>query len=277
MTTTKRFISLFMAVLMTFSLLAVSASAATARRGFNVSYRMDGENIVETIVFSGATMIRTVTPAGTMTIKTIENGSTSTAKVNADYSVYKKICEAQYGVATIGSDVTGSQYKHRYVGTPGPVTITKQEVVQCRTAAALARKILGKSSIPALVAFSVAEYMLGKAVDTTTYEKVVVNSLTYAFSSLMAFRSFFSLFSSSRLSFSSFEVSGKGSVLLSRYQHINSIRFSHALTHPHDKSGVFQFIQRTLDRHGTAGQDCGNGCDREADKQDSVLVLLPFG
>ena len=25
------------------------------------------------------------------------------------------------------------------------------------------------------------------------------------------------------------------------------------------------------------GQDCGNGCDREADKQDSVLVLLPFG
>lgn len=98
MTTTKRFISLFMAVLMTFSLLAVSASAATARRGFNVSYRMDGENIVETIVFSGATMIRTVTPAGTMTIKTIENGSTSTAKVNADYSVYKKICEAQYGV-----------------------------------------------------------------------------------------------------------------------------------------------------------------------------------
>lgn len=179
MTTTKRFISLFMAVLMTFSLLAVSASAATTMGGLNVSYRMDGENIVETIVFSGATMIRTVTPAGTMTIKTIENGSTSTAKVNADYSVYKKICEAQYGVATIGSDVTGSQYKHRYVGTPGPVTITKQEVVQCRTAAALARKILGKSSIPALVAFSVAEYMLGKAVDTTTYEKVVVNSLTY--------------------------------------------------------------------------------------------------
>ena len=98
-----------------------------------------------------------------------------------------------------------------------------------------------------------------------------------AFSSLMAFRSFFSLFSSSRLSFSSFEVSGKGSILLSRYQHINPVWFSNSLTHPHDKSGGFQFIQRTLDRHGAAGQDCGNGCDREADKQDSVLVLLPFG
>lgn len=98
-----------------------------------------------------------------------------------------------------------------------------------------------------------------------------------AFSSLMAFRSFFSLFSNSRLSFSSFEVSGKGSVLLSRYQHINPVWFSNALTHPHDKSGGFQFIQRTLDRHGAAGQDCGNGCDREADKQDSVFVLLPFG
>ena len=89
-------------------------------------------------------MIRTITPTGTMIIKTIENGSTSTAKVNADYSVYKKIYEAQYGVATTGSEVTGSQYKHRYVGTPGPVTITKQEIVQCRTAAALAKKILKK-------------------------------------------------------------------------------------------------------------------------------------
>ena len=42
MTTTKRFISFFMAVLMTFSLLAVSASAATTMGGLNVSYRMDG-------------------------------------------------------------------------------------------------------------------------------------------------------------------------------------------------------------------------------------------
>ena len=69
----------------------------------------------------------------------------------------------------------------------------------------------------------------------------------------------FSLFSSSRFSFSSFEVSGKGSVPLSRYQYINPVWFSNTLTHPHDKSGGFQFIQRTLDRHGTAGQDCGNG------------------
>lgn len=90
------------------------------------------------------------------------------------------------------------------------------------------------------------------------------------------FPQFLFAFSNSRLSFSSFEVSGKGSVLLSRYQHINPVWFSNALTHPHDKSGGFQFIQRTLDRHGAAGQDCGNGCDGEADKQDSVLVLLPF-
>lgn len=62
MTATKRLVSFFMAVLMTFSLLAVSASAATPRNGFNVSYRMDGENVVETIVFSDATMIRTVAP-----------------------------------------------------------------------------------------------------------------------------------------------------------------------------------------------------------------------
>ena len=87
---------------------------------------------------------REISPLRIALIKTIENGSTSTAKVNADYSVYKKIYEAQYGVATTGSEVTGSQYKHRYVGTPGPVTITKQEIVQCRTAAALAKKILKK-------------------------------------------------------------------------------------------------------------------------------------
>ena len=51
----------------------------------------------------------------------------------------------------------------------------------------------------------------------------------------------------------------------------------HNLKQMSAKSGSFQFIQRTLDRHGAAGQDCGNGCDREADKEDSVLVLLPFG
>ena len=49
----------------------------------------------------------------------------------------------------------------------------------------------------------------------------------------------------------------KGSVLLSRYQYINPFWFSNALTHPHDKSDSFQFLLRTLDRHGTAGQDCG--------------------
>ena len=63
--------------------------------------------------------------------------------------------------------------------------------------------------------------------------------------SLMAFRSFFSLFSNSRLSFSSFEVSGKGSVLLSRYQHINCLlytsrfNFLNALGRLHGVHGVF--------------------------------------
>ena len=57
--------------------------------------------------------------------------------------------------------------------------------------------------------------------------------------------------------------------------YINPVWFSNALTHPHDKSGGFQFIQRTLDRHEAAGQDCGNGCDREADKKNPVLVRLP--
>lgn len=179
MTLKKRLISLCMALALTFSVLAVTASAANAGSGLNVSYRMDGENVVETIFFPDATMVRTIAPNGVMTIKTTEGGSVSTTRLKADYSLYKKIYESQYSTATLGSDVTGSQYKHRYVGTPGPVTITKDEVVQCRNAATLAKKILGKSSVSALVAFSVAEYMLKKAVDTTTYEKVVVNSLTY--------------------------------------------------------------------------------------------------
>ena len=52
---------------------------------------------------------------------------------------------------------------------------------------------------------------------------------------------------------------------------------SNLCRYPLLKPSGFQFIQRTLDRHGVAGQDCSNGCDREADKQDSVFVLLPFG
>lgn len=179
MTLTKRFVSLCVALALMFSMLTINAAAANASNGLNISYRMDGENVVETIVFPDATMIRTIAPNGVMTIKTIEDGSVSTSELKADYKLYKKIYESQYSVVPEGSEITGSQYKHRYVGTPGPVTITRQEIIQCRTAASLAKVILGKSSISAFVAFSVAEYMLKKAVDTSTYERVVVNSLTY--------------------------------------------------------------------------------------------------
>lgn len=179
MTLTKRFVSLCVALVLMFSMLTINAAAANASNGLNISYRMDGENVVETIVFPDATMIRTIAPNGVMTIKTIEDGSVSTSELKADYKLYKKIYESQYSVVPAGSEITGSQYKHHYVGTPGPVTITRQEIIQCRTAASLAKVILGKSSISAFVAFSVAEYMLKKAVDTSTYERVVVNSLTY--------------------------------------------------------------------------------------------------
>ena len=179
MTLTKRFVSLCVALALMFSMLTINAAAANASNGLNISYRMDGENVVETIVFPDATMIRTIAPNGVMTIKTIEDGSVSTSELKADYKLYKKIYESQYSVVPAGSEITGSQYKHRYVGTPGRVTITRQEIIQCRTAASLAKVILGKSSISAFVAFSVAEYMLKKAVDTSTYERVVVNSLTY--------------------------------------------------------------------------------------------------
>lgn len=179
MTLTKRFVSLCVALALMFSMLTINAAAANASNGLNISYRMDGENVVETIVFPDATMIRTIAPNGVMTIKTIEDGSVSTSELKADYKLYKKIYESQYSVVPAGSEITGSQYKHHYVGTPGPVTITRQEIIQCRTAASLAKVILGKSSISAFVAFSVAEYMLKKAVDTSTYERVVVNSLTY--------------------------------------------------------------------------------------------------
>lgn len=179
MTLTKRFVSLCVALALMFSMLTINAAAANASNGLNISYRMDGENVVETIVFPDATMIRTIAPNGVMTIKTIEDGSVSTSELKADYKLYKKIYESQYSVVPAGSEITGSQYKHRYVGTPGPVTITRQEIIQCRTAASLAKVILGKSSISAFVAFSVVEYMLKKAVDTSTYERVVVNSLTY--------------------------------------------------------------------------------------------------
>ena len=179
MTLTKRFVSLCVALALMFSMLTINAAAANASNGLNISYRMDGENVVETIVFPDATMIRTIAPNGVMTIKTIEDGSVSTSELKADYKLYKKIYESQYSVVPAGSEITGSQYKHHYVGTPGPVTITRQEIIQCRTAASLAKVILGESSISAFVAFSVAEYMLKKAVDTSTYERVVVNSLTY--------------------------------------------------------------------------------------------------
>ena len=60
----------------------------------------------------------------------------------------------------------------------------------------------------------------------------------------------------------------------------NTVWFSNALTHPHDKSGGFQFIQRTLDRHGAARQDCKTGFDPSVPDRTffdfSLLDLLVF-
>ena len=49
MTLTKRFVSLCVALALMFSMLTINAAAANASNGLNISYRMDGENVVETI------------------------------------------------------------------------------------------------------------------------------------------------------------------------------------------------------------------------------------
>lgn len=164
-----RYISCVLAVLLCVASIMPIAFADSTNHGnseslltgsnYSVSYSMNGKDVVEqlTIRDGGITRItRTVHPNDVMDIVVVgASGESTTSTARSDYSLFYEIYQDQQNYkngqlaqipALTGSEVTGSQFKHRYVGTSATDTVYASDLRKCKKASDVA-SILATASV----------------------------------------------------------------------------------------------------------------------------------
>lgn len=153
------------------------------------------KDVVEqlTIRDGGITRItRTVHPNDVMDIVVVgASGESTTSTARSDYSLFYEIYQDQQNYkngqlaqipALTGSDVTGSQFKHRYVGTSATDTVYASDLRKCKKASDVA-SILATAwgSTPAAVISSTASFIFDQMLQSMSSDcyKVTISSITY--------------------------------------------------------------------------------------------------
>lgn len=144
---------------------------------YNVSYQMDGENVIEiTVAVSSdgtATCInRTITPEGSDILEIIEDGKITETCIaqNNNYEEFYKIAN-HLPFQTVnsghmcngrGTDMTGSQYAHVYVGSSS-TTFQNNEMaaIISSTVSYLASRLMNRLGITSQAAHYFATVILG--------------------------------------------------------------------------------------------------------------------
>ena len=153
---------------------------------------MNGKAVVEqlTIHDEGTTRItRTVHPNNTMKITVVsDSGEVTTASTKSDYNLFYEIYQDQQNgqLAQIpsltGSEVTGSQFKHRYVGTSATDTVYASDLRKCKKASDIA-SILATAwgNTPAAVISATASFIFDQMLQSMSTDcyKVTMSSITY--------------------------------------------------------------------------------------------------
>lgn len=180
MKTLKKYVSIVMATLMmfttSFSVLAnttpiqTEASVNFVANTLQVNYTLEGETVIEITSFTDVDneyveMWRSVEKDGSgRLIYTKGNESSITVLSNQDYSLFAGLVNApmvsQTRGSDIGSDLTGSQYKHIYISS-NTATINNSAISQIAqggigTGASI---IIGLINAPAGVATSIATFI----------------------------------------------------------------------------------------------------------------------
>ena len=177
---------------------------------YSVSYSMNGKDVVDqlTIRDGGITRItRTVHPNDVMDIVVVgASGESTTSTARSDYSLFYEIYQDQQNYkngqlaqipALTGSEVTGSQFKHRYVGTSATDTVYASDfrnfynffyvvyasdMRTCKKASDVA-SILATAwgSTPAAVISSTASFIFDQMLQSMSSDcyKVTISSITY--------------------------------------------------------------------------------------------------
>lgn len=153
------------------------------------------KDVVEqlTIRDGGITRItRTVHPNDVMDIVVVgASGESTTSTARSDYSLFYEIYQDQQNYkngqlaqipALTGSEVTGSQFKHRYVGTSATDTVYASDLRKCKKASDVA-SILATAwgSTPAAVISSTASFIFDQMLQSMSSDcyKVTISSITY--------------------------------------------------------------------------------------------------
>lgn len=119
------------------------------------------------------------------------SGESTTSTARSDYSLFYEIYQDQQNYkngqlaqipALTGSEVTGSQFKHRYVGTSATDTVYASDLRKCKKASDVA-SILATAwgSTPAAVISSTASFIFDQMLQSMSSDcyKVTISSITY--------------------------------------------------------------------------------------------------
>lgn len=162
---------------------------ATVARTVQVSYKIDKNTIIEVTRFTdidgqNVTLNRSVKEDGTGELVYTKAQKTKKSKLtNQSYDVFLKLATSksmpQTRGATVGSDVTGSQYKHIFVSnlsyTIDNTAIAQIEIGGVETAASL---LITGLHLPGSTAVTVGSFLVS-VVLATSPSKVVINQSLY--------------------------------------------------------------------------------------------------
>ncbi|MCI8651397.1 MAG: hypothetical protein HFF05_03010 [Oscillospiraceae bacterium] len=186
----KRMVSLALALSMCMGLMVPAFAAEEVDHGhpnntsslenFSVYYEMDGENVVERASFDNIDIVRTIRPDDTMLVETTENGVVETVVIDSNYALFRDLYLAQQTPMAYGKDLTGSQYIHQYLGSPGEMVSYGRDIRVCATVAELAKlfaKKMGWHTVE--VVAEIAGFVFAAFSIDNEYYKVVVSTRTY--------------------------------------------------------------------------------------------------
>lgn len=162
---------------------------------YSVSYTLNGNDVIEKLLFyenGVTTIVRTVHPDDTMDVQIIDpSGEITVAKSNADYSLFYEVYTDQENYRSgrlaqipsfAGNEISGSQYKHRYIGTSGTSTMYASDLRNCKKASEVA-SILSTASgnVTAAVISATATFIFDQMLQSMSSScyKVTMSSVTY--------------------------------------------------------------------------------------------------
>lgn len=115
-----------------------------------------------------------------MWVTVTEGGKTKTNLIESNYELFVNLYNSHNVPAPRNSEITGSQYIHRYVGSPGPATIYVKDLGNVADVAGIAAFLLAQWNVPASIISGVAGIIAGRMESNAKgADKIVVKSDTY--------------------------------------------------------------------------------------------------